>query len=108
MVVVADGDIARSKVNYEEGTFMPLGYNDFEKYQFSNKYFLINALEYLLDTQGLLEARGKEVKLRLLDETRAQQEKTYWQSLNIGLPLVFLLLVGWLYTFLRKRRFASK
>lgn len=108
MVVVADGDIARSKVNYEEGTFMPLGYNDFEKYQFSNKYFLINALEYLLDTQGLLEARGKEVKLRLLDETRAQQEKTYWQLLNIGLPLVFLFLVGWLYTFLRKRRFGSK
>ena len=108
MVVVADGDIARSTVNYEEGTFMPLGYNDFEKYQFSNKYFLINALEYLLDTQGLLEARGKEVKLRLLDETRAQGEKTYWQLLNIGLPLVFLFLTGWLYTFLRKRRFGRK
>ncbi|HKK73843.1 MAG TPA: gliding motility-associated ABC transporter substrate-binding protein GldG [Saprospiraceae bacterium] len=108
MVVVADGDIARSQVNYEEGTFMPLGFNDFEKYQFSNKYFLINAIEYLLDTQGLLEARGKEVKLRLLDETRALQEKSYWQLLNIGLPLVFLFLVGWAYNFVRKRRFGRQ
>lgn len=108
MVVVADGDIARSQVNYEEGTFMPLGFNDFEKYQFSNKYFLINAIEYLMDTQGLLEARGKEVKLRLLDETRALQEKSYWQLLNIGLPLVFLFLVGWVYNFVRKRRFGRQ
>lgn len=105
MIVVADGDIARSKVDYEAGTFLPLGYNDFEKYQFSNKYFLINALEYLLDTQGLLEARGKEVKLRLLDETRAQAEQTYWQWLNIGLPLLFLALFAWVYGLVRKRRF---
>lgn len=106
MVVVADGDIAHNKVDYEKGSFMPLGYNEFEKYQFSNKYFLVNAIEYLLDEQGLLEARGKEVKLRLLDETRAQEEKTYWQLLNIGLPLVFLFLFGWLFNWIRKRRFA--
>lgn len=108
MLVVADGDIARNEVNEQEGTFMPLGYNEFEKYQFSNKYFLINAIEYLLDTRGLLEARGKEVKLRLLDETRAQQETLFWQVLNIGLPLLFLVLFGGLYTLLRKRRFGRR
>jgi gliding-associated putative ABC transporter substrate-binding component GldG len=107
MVVVSDGDVAKNKANYEKGSFMPLGYNDFEKYQFSNKDFLVNALEYLLDTQGVIEARSKEVKLRLLDETRAQSEQRYWQLLNIVLPLIFIGLFGLLYNYLRRRRFGK-
>ena len=107
MIVVSDGDIAKSKVNYEKGTFLPLGYNDFEKFQFSNKEFLVNALEYLLDTRGVIEARSKEVKLRLLDQTRAQNERAYWQFLNLGLPLIFIAFFGILYNFIRRRRFGK-
>lgn len=107
MVVVSDGDVAKNKANYEKGSFLPLGFNDFEKFQFSNKDFLVNALEYLLDTNGVIEARSKEVKLRLLDETKAQNERTYWQLFNIGLPLVFISLFGLLYNYIRRRRFSK-
>lgn len=107
MLVVSDGDIAKNPVNPADGSFGKLGYNQFEKYQFANKDFLVNAVEYMLDDNGLIQARGKEVKLRLMDTVKAGEEETKWQLLNIVLPLVFLILFGLGYTWFRRKRFAS-
>jgi ABC-2 type transport system permease protein len=107
MIVIADGDIAANPIR-SDGSVLPLGTNIFEKYQFSNKDFLVNAMEYLLDETGIIEARGKDVRLRLLDETRAKQEKTSWQLFNIALPLVLLALAGFAYAFARRRKYAKQ
>ncbi|RME06780.1 MAG: gliding motility-associated ABC transporter substrate-binding protein GldG, partial [Bacteroidetes bacterium] len=58
------------------------------------------------DDNGIIEARGKEVKLRLMNTTKAQQEATKWQLLNIGVPLLFLLIFGFLWNWMRKRKYA--
>jgi ABC-2 type transport system permease protein len=105
MIVVSDGDIAKSRVNLAQKSFSPLGYNEFERFLFANKEFLLNAIEYLMDDKGVIEARGKEVRLRLLDTVRAKQEKTFWQIFNIGLPLLFLALFGLAYNWVRRWRF---
>ena len=107
MLVVADGDIIRNNIDPANNKYSPLGFNRYEKFQFANKDFLVNAIEYLIDEEGVIAARSKEVKLRLLDHVRAEQEKTKWQLFNIGLPLIFLLLFGLLYNFLRRKRYAS-
>ncbi len=106
MLVVSDGDLARNLVvDPRKGSVMPLGFNRFERYQFANKDFLLNAVEYLRDDSGIIEARGKEVKLRLLNTTKAQQEATKWQLLNIGLPLLFLMLFGLIWNWIRNRKY---
>jgi ABC-2 type transport system permease protein len=108
MLVVSDGDIARNLIaNPEMGQVMPLGFNRFERYQFANKDFLLNAIEYLRDREGIVAARGREVKLRLLDTVKAQEQATTWQLVNIGLPLVFLLIFALLYHWWRRNRFAK-
>ena len=106
MIVVSDGDVIRNLVA-SDGQVRPTGLNQFDKRIYANKDFLINAIEYLLDEKGVIEARGKDVKLRLLDTVRAKAETSYWQILNIALPLLFLGLFGLGYTFLRRRRYAS-
>ena len=88
------------------GVLKPLGYNEFVRYKFANKDFLLNIFEYLLDDNGIIAARNKEVKLRLLDKVKTQEEKKKWQLFNIALPLVFLLGFGILYNFMRRRKFA--
>lgn len=105
MIVVADGDVAANEVR-PDGTVLPLGYNIYEKYQFSNKDFLVNSLEYLLDQGGIVQARGKEVRLRMLNTERAEAESQFWRLLNIGLPVALLLLFGFLYNWTRKRKYA--
>jgi ABC-2 type transport system permease protein len=68
----------------------------------------MNAIEYLHDDKGVIEARGKEVKLRLLDRVKAKEEKTKWQLFNILFPIVGLVLFGIIYNWLRRKRFASQ
>ena len=106
VIVVGDGDLAKNAIDPAQGAFRPLGYNDFEKYVFDNRDFLVNAIEYLFDEGGVIAARNREVKLRLLDGPRAQAEATRWRLLNIGAPLVLLTLAGVGYRAWRRRRYA--
>ena len=106
MLVIGDGDIAKNPVNRRTGEYMPLGFNEYMRYQFANKDFILNAIEYMLDERGVMEARGKDVKLRLLNRVKAQEEKTQWQLINIVVPLVFVVIFGFLFTYLRRRRYS--
>ena len=64
-------------------------------------------MEYLLDQGGIIQARGKEVRLRMLNNERAEAEASFWRILNIGLPVVLLLLFGFVYFLLRRRKYAA-
>lgn len=106
MVVVADGDVARNFINPKTGAPLPLGLNPIDRVTYSNKDFLLNAVEYLRDDAGIIAARGREVKLRLMNTQKAKDEDTFWTLLNIGGPLLLLGVFGFTYTWLRKRRYA--
>jgi len=60
IIVISDADLIRNRIDKQTGKIIPAGYNEFEKYTFANKDFLLNALEYLSDTEGLISARGKD------------------------------------------------
>ena len=111
MIVVGDGDVAKTDLDLskpESPKAMPLGYNQYERYTFGNKDFLLNCVEYLLDENGIIASRGREFKLRLLDRVKITEEKSFWQGINIALPLVVLFLFGLIYNYLRKRKYGSK
>lgn len=73
---------------------------------YANKDLLLNAVEYLIDPTGVIEARTKEVKLRLLDTVRAREEGNIWKGINVGLPLFLLAILGWTFNWRRKRKYA--
>jgi len=104
MIVVADGDIALNAVDQNEGP-LQMGTNMYTKQQFANREFLLNGIEYLVDRSGILETRAKDYTLRLLDKTRYEESKGFWQVLNIVVPIVLVMLFIGLYQYLRKRRF---
>lgn len=106
MIVVSDGDVGRNYVNMAKKELKPLGYNQYERYTFANKDFLMNAVEYLIENDGLIASRAKEVRLRMLNKQKATEEKGKWQLINIGLPLLLLGLFGGVYFWLRRRRYA--
>ena len=106
MMVISDGDVAANYIrDAEQKQWLPLGYNHMENVTYANKELMLNAIEYLIDPNGVIEARSREVKLRLLDTVSAKANANLWRVLNVGLPLLLLALFGWLYTWLRKRRY---
>lgn len=106
MIVVSDGDVIRNLIDPVRQAYQPLGFNPYERYKFANKEFLMNCIEYLIDDNGIITARGKEVKLRMLNTVKAEQEETKWQIINVGLPVVLLILFGVAYHWWRRRRYS--
>ena len=104
IIVTSDGDMMLNGFNERTGP-EEMGYWRFDNVHYSNKAFLLNCLEYLTDRSGLLEARNKDVRLRLLDAGRVKRERTKWQAINLAIPLVLVLLFASVYIFFRKRRY---
>lgn len=107
MIVVSDGDIIRNQFrqNGDQMEPLPLGYDRYTRQTFGNKEFLLNAVNYLCGFDELMESRSKEFKLRMLDKAKVQEQRTMWQSVNVVLPIVALLLFGLIFNKIRKQRF---
>ena len=105
MIVVSDGDIIRNQFHYREGYPLPLGYDQFTRETFGNKNFILNALNYLTDGSDLISIRSRELKLRLLDKTKLNKNKIFWQVFNLLAPIVIVMLIGLILIWLRKRKY---
>lgn len=106
MIVVVDGDVAANDFMRTTGEIFDLGYDRYTRQTFANKTFLLNCVNYLLDDEGMLQLRSREVKLRLLDKKKTNTERGKWQFLNVAVPLFVLFAVAWLVSFFRKRKYA--
>jgi ABC-2 type transport system permease protein len=107
MIVISDGSLIANKYRLTGGQpeFMPLGYDQYSQQTFGNKAFLLNAINYLCDDQGLMELRSRVFKIRLLDKVRLREGKTTWQMINVAIPLILIALFGVVYIFLRRRKY---
>ena len=106
MIVIADGDLAINAIDQNDGP-LQMGTNMFTKQQYANREFLLNALEYMVDQSGILETRGKDFTLRLLDKTKYEESKSFWQILNIVLPVLVVMFFIALYQYFRKLRYGK-
>ncbi|WP_338236268.1 gliding motility-associated ABC transporter substrate-binding protein GldG [Persicobacter diffluens] len=107
IVVVGDADILINEVNPQSGEPVALGVDPFSRQDFANADFVRNTLNYLLDENGIIIARNKSVKIRPLDKVKVLEEKLFWQVLNIGFPVLLILIFGIAWYFIRQQRFAK-
>lgn len=107
IVVVADGDMIRNEFSLKTGEPLELGVDPFSTTIYANKDFILNTLEYLLNDQGLITAKSKEIKIRPLDKVKVANEKLKWQLINILLPLILLVIYGIVRFYMRKRKYAN-
>ncbi|GAB7257698.1 gliding motility-associated ABC transporter substrate-binding protein GldG [Polaribacter sp. OB-PA-B3] len=104
MIVISDGDIGKNQIL--KGQPYDLARDKWTNQQFGNKDFLLNAVDYLLDDAGLLALRNKTLKIKMLDKQKAYKERTFWQFLNLILPLILLISFGITFNYLRKRKYS--
>jgi ABC-2 type transport system permease protein len=109
MIVVADADIIRNEVTRSglEEVPVPLGMDKYTGQTFGNRDFIINCLNYLVDDNGLMELRSRELKLRLLDKPRLKNEKLRWQLVNVLGPVILVILSGLAYNWFRKKKYTT-
>lgn len=105
IIIVADGDLARNDVNPRDGNPQQLGLDPFTQYTFANQDLLLNMVAYLVEENGLIKARNKEIKVRPLDKEKIRNERSFWQGINLVLPMVALVVFGIVRAYWRKVKY---
>lgn len=105
VIICADGDLPTNDVEEKTAQPYPLGYDKFSKHTFANKDFVKNAVDYLLEPNGIIASRNKTVKLRPLDKAEITENKTYWQALNLIIPFVMLGLLALFFSLNLKKKY---
>ena len=107
IVVIADGDIGKNWFT-PKGEMIPMGTDQYTNRYYDNKKFLINCANYLLNDHELIAVRSKKIKMRLLDSKLVQKNKSLIQVINIGLPIIVIVLISLVFIVFRKFRFSTK
>ncbi len=102
-IVVACGRIAQNEWQGQEP--LPVGYDKYMQTQFGNRDFLVNSVLWLADEQGLMQLRGKQIALRLLNDKRSYQQRTKIQIISVVSPIAVLALVGGIVWTLRRKKY---
>lgn len=106
MVVIADGDVIKNGIR--KGRPTTLGYDPYLNLQYGNKEFLLNTVNYLLDDSGLVAVRGKEINIAFLNIEKVVENRTFWQLINMSIPVLILGIFGCIFSFIRKRKYRIK
>jgi ABC-type uncharacterized transport system involved in gliding motility auxiliary subunit len=111
IIIIADGDMVLNGVYKNQP--LPMGVNPYTigtqyEYQFANKQFVENCIEYLINESGLSVAKAKDYQLNLLDPKKTNEQKTFWQIINIAVPVFLIVIFGFIYQWWRKRKFTGK
>lgn len=104
MIVISDGDI----INYNYANKKPLegGIDPWTKQLYGNKNFLLNSVNYLIQDNGLINIRAKDISISFLDKQKTYEQKTWWQLINIGLPIVITILFGLVFSALKRKKYS--
>ena len=108
MIVVADGDIIRNQIDIKRKMPLPLGFDQYTQNTYANKEFIENAISYLVDGEGLIDIRSRELKVRLLDMTKIGQEGLKWQLINTLVPIGLIIALGFVMALVRKKKYSRK
>lgn len=106
MIVVSDGDIVTNSFSQKNGP-LQMGQNEYTNYVYANKEFFLNCMEYLIGNPGILETRGKDYTLRLLDRKKTDEDKSTWQIINLVLPSACIILFAFIYGYIKKRGYQA-
>ena len=106
MIVISDGDVIKNQLD-KDGREVELGLDQRSGILYANKDFMMNCVNYLLDDNGLINIRSKEVNLPILDKEKVYASYTQSQVITVAVPIFILLLFGVAFTFLRKRKYSK-
>jgi ABC-2 type transport system permease protein len=107
IIVCSDGDLIVNDIDRKSGQPLPLGFDKVTQHVFGNKDFVMNAVDYLVDENGVINARGKEVKRRPLDAMKTRDDRSQIQIVNLLIPSLLIILFAFLRGLYWRRKYAS-
>jgi len=103
MIIYSDGDLIANQ--YQNGKPLPVGYDKWFNRNYGNNELIDNSISFLIDDNDILSIKKKELKMQLINKKKAKEERTYWQFLNLFIPLLILVIISIGFTVFRRKKY---
>lgn len=109
MIVVSSSDIITNELQ-GQGTdtqVLPMGYDRASKQLFGNREFIVNAINWLTDDEGLMQLKTKQQQMYLLNKSLAYENRDTYAILSIIIPIAMILLIMGSVFLYRKKKYKN-
>ena len=72
---------------------------------FGNQEFFQNLTDYMMGDNSVLDIRSRQIDIRKIDNEKVKMHSGFYKITNIGLPIVSILLLAFLFYFIRKNKY---
>jgi gliding-associated putative ABC transporter substrate-binding component GldG len=74
---------------------------------FGNQEFVQNMADYMLGDNSVLDIRSRQIDIHEIDREKVKRDATFYKLLNVGLPIVLIILLGFIMSNARRIRYTS-
>ncbi len=109
MIVVSSSDIITNELQGQgkDTQVLPMGYDRTSKQLFGNREFIVNAINWLTDDEGLMQLKTKQQQIYLLNKSAAYENRDKYSVLSILIPIVIISLIMGSVFLYRKRKYVN-
>ena len=111
MLIIGDGDFLRSDVLYTpkgpQLFNLGLDYLVSNEMIYGNATFLHNCIDRMTGNEYLIPLRSRVNITRFLNADEILTNKSKWESINLVVPSIFVIILGLVQWFIRRKRYAS-
>jgi len=118
MVVIGDGDLIRNELGMsEKGQLLPYGLqfeplvrdqNNQVATMYGNGIFFTNLMDKMMGNEHLISLRSRMKIVRLLNREEISINRRSWQTFNLTIPVILVVVLGLIQWYIRRRKFALK
>lgn len=78
-----------------------------QPYIYGNQEFFQNLVDYMMGDNSVLDIRSKQIDIHAIDKEKVKTESGFYKTINMLLPSLFIVLMAFVFFFLRKRKFTK-
>ncbi len=72
---------------------------------FGNQEFFQNMTDYMMGDNSVLDIRSRQIDIHEMNKEEVKSSANFYRILNIGLPILLVILLSIIITFIRKRKY---
>lgn len=109
MIVVSSSGIIRNDIEGQgnDSEVLPIGFDRNTGRIYGNRDFIVNALNWLTDDDGLMLLRTKKQQLQMLNKQTLSDNRNFYIVVNMVFPIAFILIIMAGVIFYRRLKYAK-
>lgn len=74
---------------------------------FGNQEFFQNLTDYMMGDNSVLDIRSRQIDIHEIDTEKVKLEAGFYKIVNVGLPIIIILILAFILNFIRTRKYAK-